>query len=114
MRLAIQPFNSILSERRIILIDGWLQQVNVSYHEAHPVWLLCICHLSDLIIKGCHELAKQGSVSETLKHNLNCEIWFLESDKKNPEKVWYLDAICVNFVLLYLPTSFINFYMRQK
>lgn len=58
-------FNQILSERKIILIGGQLQQTIISNREALPVSLPSISHLSNLITNDCYKKTRNGDVSET-------------------------------------------------
>lgn len=61
----IRLFNPISRERKIILISGRLQKVYISYHKAHPVLLPTVSHLSNLIIKDCHEQTKHRAVPDS-------------------------------------------------
>lgn len=63
VNLVIRSLNSILTERKIILIGGRLQKANISYHEAHPILLPSISGSSDFIIENCGEIKTRHEVS---------------------------------------------------
>ncbi|KFM60317.1 hypothetical protein X975_18847, partial [Stegodyphus mimosarum] len=91
----IRQFNQILDERRMILIGGRLQYANISHQEAHPVLLPSACHLSDFIIKDCHERVKHGATAETLT-DLREKTWILRA-KQRIKSIIHKCALCQKF-----------------
>ncbi|XP_035213888.1 uncharacterized protein LOC118187724 [Stegodyphus dumicola] len=91
----IRQFNPILDERVIILIGGCLQYTNISQQEAHPVLLPSACHLSDFIIKDCHERVRHGGVAETITH-LREKMWILRV-RKRIKSVTHKCLLCQKF-----------------
>lgn len=68
----------MLIRTKLKAISDILQIADISYHEVHRVLLPSISHLSDLIIKGCHEETWHGGVSKCFTQ-LREGIWILRA-----------------------------------
>lgn len=82
----------MLIRTKLEAISDILQIANISYHEAHPVLLPSISHLSDLIIKVCHEETRHGGVSGSFTQ-LREGIWILRA-KQITKSLIFICNLC--------------------